>query len=244
MTINTQHPGFEVLNDYVDGRLDAGARSLIVEHVSACSDCHSMLERLTDLLDRIDSVPDVVLPPDDLWYDVRAAIDQRKQVMLPISNGSGLPTQSTARKAENGRPWWARRAILAAAAVVLMVLSSGVTAIVLRETARSLAPADIAQVDAPGSPHVLPANFRRAEGEYLRSIDELRSTLQAQRATLRPETIAAVERSLTIVDAAIDEARTALLNDPSNDTLVDLLTASYERKLDLLRRAADLGART
>lgn len=91
---------------------------------------------------------------------------------------------------------------------------------------------------------MLPASFRQTEGEYLATIAELRTVLQAQRGALRPETIAAVERSLSIIDAAIDEARTALLNDPGNRTLLELLTASYERKLDLLRRAADLGART
>jgi hypothetical protein len=102
-------------------------------------------------------------------------------------------------------------------------------------------------IDAPGASsaaRVLPASFRRAEGEYLRTIDELRSTLQVQRAVLKPETVATVEHSLSVVDLAIEEARQALLNDPSNQTLLDLLTASYERKLDLLRRAADLGART
>ena len=88
---------------------------------------------------------------------------------------------------------------------------------------------------------MLPVSFRRAETEYLRTIAELRSTLHANRNVLRPETIAAVEHSLSVVDSAIEEARAALLNDPRNDTLVDLLTASYERKVDLLRRARDLG---
>lgn len=91
---------------------------------------------------------------------------------------------------------------------------------------------------------VLPVSFRRSESAYLRTIAELRATLRSQRDVLRPETIAVVEHSLSVVDTAIDEARAALLSDPSNATLVDLLTASYERKVDLLRRAADLGART
>ncbi|HEX6051871.1 MAG TPA: hypothetical protein VFZ21_21530 [Gemmatimonadaceae bacterium] len=91
---------------------------------------------------------------------------------------------------------------------------------------------------------MLPAAFRRAESEYLRTIAELRATLQSQRDVLRPETVATVEHSLSVVDSAIEEARTALLLDPGNVTLVDLLTASYERKVELLRRAADLGART
>ena len=94
------------------------------------------------------------------------------------------------------------------------------------------------------TPTVLPASFRDAELGYLRSIGELRAVLQKQKSVLRPETVATVENSLLVIDAAIDEARKALMADPGNETLVDLLKASYERKLDLLRRAADLGART
>ena len=247
MTMNREHLEFDVLNDYVDDRLDAGARSRVVEHLASCEDCRDSLGRLTDLLDRTAYVSDTVLPPEDLWQDVRAAIDDRKHAVLPISAATNPPTQTVTAKTDSARPWWARRALLAAAAVFLMVASSAVTAIVLQTALRGSTRDDVARTDAPSAPTTvrsLPASFRQTEGEYLRSIDELRSALRAQRSTLRPETIAAVEHSLTIVDAAIDEARTALLSDPSNRTLVDLLTASYERKLDLLRRAADLEART
>ena len=247
MTASREHLEFDLLNDYVDDRLDAGARLRVVEHLASCENCRESLGRLTDLLDRAQHVSDTVLPPEDLWQDVRAAIDDRKQAVLPVSAGTNPPMQTVAASAASPRPWWARRTLLAAAALFLMVTSSAVTAIVLQTAPDSRGQGGLAQNDAPVTPvsaPVLPANFRQTEGEYLRSIDELRSALRAQRSTLRPETIAAVEHSLTIVDAAIDEARTALLSDPSNRTLVDLLTASYERKLDLLRRAADLEART
>lgn len=247
MIANREHLEFDLLNDYVDDRLDVGARSRVVEHLASCEYCRESFERLTDLLDRAENMMDSVLPPEDLWQDVRAAIDQRKEAVLPVPALSNPAAPAVTVKSESGRPWWARRALLAAAAVLLMVGSSAVTAIVLQSApggVKRLAEARVSGSDAPGQTPVLPANFRQTEGEYLRSIDELRSTLQAQRSTLRPETVAAVEHSLAIVDAAIDEARAALLSDPSNRTLVDLLTASYERKLDLLRRAADLGART
>jgi hypothetical protein len=49
-----------------------------------------------------------------------------------------------------------------------------------------------------------------------------------------------VEASLRVIDDAIDEARHALAADPANLDLLDLLAASYERKLELLRRANEL----
>ena len=90
---------------------------------------------------------------------------------------------------------------------------------------------------------MLLASFRATEGEYARTIDELRTAFEAQRSQLSPGTVNTVLRSLAVVDSAIAEARSALLADPNNRTLVDLLSASYQRKLDLLRRTSELGSR-
>ena len=90
---------------------------------------------------------------------------------------------------------------------------------------------------------MLPASFRATEGEYARTIEELRLALAAQRNRLNPETIRTVDHSLAVIDSAIAEARAALLSDPGNRTLVDLLSASYQRKLDLLRRTSELTSR-
>ncbi|HEX6278078.1 MAG TPA: hypothetical protein VFZ53_33770, partial [Polyangiaceae bacterium] len=85
---------------------------------------------------------------------------------------------------------------------------------------------------------------RVAEGHYTQTIDELRLAVDAQRAQLNPETVRTVDRTIAVIDSAIAEARAALLADPNNRTLVDLLSASYQRKLDLLRRTSELGSRT
>jgi hypothetical protein len=91
---------------------------------------------------------------------------------------------------------------------------------------------------------VLPASFAVAEGKYVITIEELKSAFHAQRSSLNPETVRTVEHSLAVIDSAIAEARDALLADPGNRTLVDLLSASYQRKLDLLRRTSELTPRT
>jgi len=91
---------------------------------------------------------------------------------------------------------------------------------------------------------MLPASFRITEDEYARTIGELRVAFDVQRGQLSPETVRTVERSLNVIDAAIKEARDALLADPGNRTLLDLLSASYQRKLDLLRRTSELSSRT
>ena len=90
---------------------------------------------------------------------------------------------------------------------------------------------------------MLPVGFRLAEGEYNRTIDELARAVNAQRGRLSPATVRTVDHSLAVIDSAISEARDALIADPNNTTLVDLLSASYQRKLDLLRRTSELSSR-
>jgi hypothetical protein len=243
MTGKREHVEFEVLNDYVDGSLDAGTARRVEEHVAACGQCSAELTDLRTLLAGVAELPKSVLPADDIWADLKAEIDHRKEVVLPVLRGDATTTASPAR----GTPAWYGRIRLAAAAVFLVAASSAVTALVLRYSAPATYTArDVgmgAQIDPSNSPSVLPASFRAAEGKYVSTIDELRVGFEAQRSTLSPETVRTVDRSLALIDSAITEARAALVADPGNRTLVDLLSASYERKLDLLRRTSELSSR-
>ena len=230
MIDNREHVQFEDLNDYLDGRLDNKTTSRIAEHLSLCSDCRSEHDQLSNLLVVASTAKVPVDPAEDLWGEVKRTIDSRKQVALPVAVDA--PGRSVRRKRVQLSP-----AFLAAAAVVLIVVSSGITTVVLRNSQR-----DVAEVPrSMNTPSlVLPAAFVATEDEYTRTIGELRIAVDAQRENLSPETVRTVDRSLAVVDSAIAEARAALLADPSNRTLVDLLASSYQRKVDLLRRTSEL----
>jgi hypothetical protein len=135
---------------------------------------------------------------------------------------------------------------------VLVVASSGLTVLVLKTTQSESQIVRESPRRAPGGaaasepvlPTVLPAGFRATEGQYNRAIEELVQAVDAQRSRLNPETVRTVDRSLAVIDSAIAEARDALVADPGNVTLIDLLSATYQRKLDLLRRTSELSSRT
>jgi hypothetical protein len=243
MTDTREHLSFEILNDYVDERLDAQGIRTVEEHVRACAECATELADLRELLSGVASLPRSVLPPQDLWGDLRASIDRGKDIVLPLAEPTSSSEQPVLRASRSS---WLSRWPLAAAAVALIALSSGITAIVLRPDSSAVT---IIQTDGKpaldesGAPVMLPASFRATEGEYTRTIEELRLALVAQRSRLSPETIRTVDRSLAVIDSAIAEGRAALLSDPGNRTLVDLLSASYQRKLDLLRRTSELPSR-
>lgn len=73
--------------------------------------------------------------------------------------------------------------------------------------------------------------------EYLRAVTDLEAALRAGRQRLQPETVAAIERSLAVIDRAIRDAEAALAADPANDYAADWLTTIRRRKLSALRQA-------
>ena len=245
MTNEREHVSFEMLNDYVDGILDEPTNALIGSHIDACSECAIQHSELRELLGATAQLPRSVLPDEALWVELRASLDRSKDVVLP------LPPPGAVRGAaeRHTRARWQSPKLLAAAAAVLVLASSSITAVVLRlpdgqKDVSSYSGGIGAPQVGPIVPIVLPSSFRTTEGQYNQAIDELVQAVDAQRSQLNPETIRTVDRSLAVIDSAIAEARAALIADPSNATLIDLLSATYQRKLDLLRRTSELSSRT
>jgi anti-sigma factor RsiW len=244
MTSPDEHIQFDELNDLVDGRLTEARQTTVSEHLSMCEVCRVEHVNIIGLMGATRDLPRSVLPEPDIWPELRRQLDSRKDVVLrPAASSPGV---STSRKGEH-RSIWRSGPFLAAAAVILMVVSSAVTAAVFRAAgwgpiARtdSTARAPNIQAHAP----TFFAGFSQTEAEYTKTIEELKAAVDVQRSSLSPETIRTVDHSLAVVDSAITEARSALLADPNNQVLVDLLSATYQRKLDLLRRTSELGSRT
>ena len=85
---------------------------------------------------------------------------------------------------------------------------------------------------------------RVVEAAYDREILQLRGLLDERREELDPATVAILESSLKVIDEAIAQSRAALARDPASAFLVDRLNRSLDKKLDVLRIAATLPART
>lgn len=244
MSDEREHVAFETLNDLVDGKLDDRHAAIVREHIAVCRSCATEHRRLVEVLDAARAAPDSMTPPDDLWPELRARLESRKTIVLPSGRTGGLPNSAAHPTPTRRPPAW----LLGVAAILLVILSSGITALVLRAGSQpdgrlAAVPPERSGV-SPSAPLVLPAGFRQTEIEYNRTIQDLLLAVNAQRERLSPETVRTVEHSLAVVDSAIAEARGALLADPNNRVLVDLLSANYQRKLDLLRRASELGPRT
>lgn len=104
-------------------------------------------------------------------------------------------------------------------------------------TPRQLAPSTVTQVrNEP--------RLRDEDKVYDREITRLRTVLRQRRSQLDPRTVLAIEQSLAVIDTAIAQARSALAADPASRFLEDRLTSVLDKKVELLRTAALLPARS
>jgi hypothetical protein len=195
--------------------------------------------KLRDLMNQVAALPKSIKPPPDAWAKIRSEIE-----------AGGKPDRSNDIGSRSKRPAriaiWQRPVFLAAAALGLVAGSSAVTAIAISRrgnggvpTTAGAAQVHVATTVADSGPASL-AQFTLVEGDYLRAVNDLSTTLESEQGSLSPETIAKLHESIKVIDAAILEARNALAADPANRTLIQMLANSYEQKVDLLKRTTEM----
>jgi anti-sigma-K factor RskA len=211
------------LNEYVDGTLPLEERAGLARHLEDCASCRETLEGLSALLGEAAELPRELDPPRDLWPEIRESL-------------AAAPAARSAPPERLGASSWRRWATLAAAAAVLVVASVSMTLLLTR------GPEQRAAVEPPVEEMVLPG-LRVVEHEYARATEELLALMEQNRDRLSPETMQVVEKNLRIIDRAIEETRAALDQDPGNPRLGHFLTAMYQQKVEVLRRAARVSVR-
>ena len=169
------------------------------------------------------ALPREIAPPPELLSRVQDAIAARQVRALPTSLTA--PARAVFRRG------------LAAAAILFVGVLIGAGGMLLRaRTPEERVAAGGAPVD--GSASAAAARF----ASYDRAADDLTRLLDARRATLRPETIAVIDRSVQQIDDALADVRAALARDPASSALTDAARRLYDQKLDLLKRATALSA--
>jgi len=83
-----------------------------------------------------------------------------------------------------------------------------------------------------------------AEASLAPEIVQLQSVLKQRRSQLDPSTIKVVEDNLALIDAAVKQARAALMRDPASGFLTERLDNALQKKVELLRTVALLPSRS
>jgi anti-sigma-K factor RskA len=214
-----------LLDDYVTGDLDPDASDAVRTHAATCAICSAEVEGLRRVLSGAGQLPKSIDPPVEAWANIRSAIlrDENRD-----ANRKRRPRD------------FVRRHLVAtavAAAAMIAIVSSGLTFAYMGP--RSGEDGSVMQSEESGTPATLAA-FTVEENNYLRTASTLQDILDRQENVLAPETVAQLRASLRTIDEAILEARGALARDPSNKLLIEMLSANYRQKVDLLRRSTEM----
>ena len=217
-----------LLDDYVTGDLSEEARPAVEDHVTTCALCAAEVGSLKRIMARAGELPKSIDPPADAWSNIRSAISRDESA---VRAGSSVSRSGI----------WQRRYVLAAAAVLIAVLSSTGTILYVKGHYSGMSSSgSVANNSSSEATPATLAAFTIEENNYLRTASILQDLLDQQEASLAPETVAQLRASLRTIDEAILEARNALARDPANKLLVQMLSASYRQKVDLLRRTTEL----
>ena len=236
------------LSDYLDDELTPDERYAVESHLQGCAACARVLEELKAVAARARAIES--RPPDgDLWPVVAARIDARQAGRVVH-----MPTLSERQRVE-GRRFSFTMPQLAAASLLIAAMSGALAWRVSRQSSVVSRQAAVVSPQSTGDgrlptedstlreglaerPDAVPVSL--ADAQYDAAVADLEKALKAGRSRLDPQTITIVERNLQTIDEAIRQAREALAVDPANTYLSGHLLDARRRKLDLLRRAAEL----
>jgi hypothetical protein len=170
-------------------------------------------------------------PATDLWPALAARLDE--------ANVVALPTQTAPTTRRGLRRFSLPE--LVAASLVTAALGAGGAWLALRPApatspALVTAPAPAPSAPAPGPDRALTVSL--PDADYDAAVADLEQVLLEGRSRLDTATVRVIDESLARIDAAIQDARTAIQRDPANAYLTRQITANMRRKLNLLRTAA------
>lgn len=211
----------ELLNDYIDGVLEAPMVTDLQNHVRQCVTCRRELEGLKQVLEGAAALPRVIEPPRDLWPAIAEATRPKKAAVE--SSGARMLRRL-------GFFSWSWPTALATTAVVgVLCISSFNT--------EPLVPAgeDVSRTGVPAGAVNYPetdAVLLALEAECQQGEQEL----AAYNGHSGPVSHM-LQQSMPVVDRAIAEARAAWVASPDEPGLTRLLTSAYRAKVALQGRA-------
>jgi len=242
--VKREHPGIGAdpwegrLSEYLDGDLPARERQQLDAHLRVCGRCTALLEELRAVMAHAAACPRESEPARDLWEGISPRLRPRQPRSRPGPNLVGRARRYWGRDWIPGR--WRVPALAAAAVIVLAAVASlmwrqgggELRPRVTRETGQTVA-------NRPAPTPAEAARLLEPSREYYDTIAHLRRTVEL-RLTHDPRVVEVLDTNLAIIDAAIAGYRDALAADPRDADLARRLEQARERKVEILRQAAEL----
>jgi hypothetical protein len=184
-------------------------------------------------------LPQAIEPGRDLWPAIEAHIREAQAAASPATGVKVIPPHRSGARLR----WLAAAAMVASVAVGVWIgrsLLPGTVPPGPAQLARAqppaggqTAPGRQTPSEIPGGPTALDASYVN-DPRYERQRAALLRSLQAQLATMPPDTRAKVTASLATIEKAKEDLEQALGKDPGNALLQELLIDTYQDEMRVL----------
>jgi hypothetical protein len=264
----------ERLADLLERDVDESARAALEAHALVCTDCGALLSDLRKLRIDASNLPALapsrdlwegisrridapVIPLHARVVERGAAPLRRWRRWASMSAAAALLIAATAastyyltvrfRSIESASTLASRSPVVSDTGRVAPE-SAAVPAVAVIDSVKHTAPVpkptERAASATPAPTARLVSNKPSAEQVYTTEIARLRRIVERRRTQLDPVTIGVIERNMKVIDDAIAQCKLALTKDPASRYLMESLNNALENKVQLLRTATMLPARS
>ena len=211
------------LSEFADDGLDARDRAAVSAHLAQCSVCRDLLRDLQHIRRAAQSLGPIA-PPDHVWLQVagQARID-RPVVDLPPTRIARSPVM---------RQW-----VGLAAALVLVTVGAHYF---LRSVPESDGGGQAGNPAETASVKRIADELTLAMEHYDNAVAELETLAKANSGGLDTQMTEALRQNMQTVNAAIDESRAALVENPGSKTARASLVEALRRKVVVLQATVNL----
>ena len=244
----------DLLGDFFDGTLEGDAQRLLSTHLEECLCCADVRQELQSIarVAREECSAHSFAPPNEraLWLRIRNSIEAD----LDAERVRVRAAAQRAQEASESRGLWARLMgkrwelslpQLTAAIFALVIGVSVVTALGLQGLRGGALPAgsSISRSFVPGDGSIDASADRLYHQTYLQQqqvrINIWEQRVEQQKASWNPQMRNAFERSLNVIDAAVNDSLRELEHDPHNEVSAEMLNAALDDKVELLREFSE-----
>jgi anti-sigma factor RsiW len=217
------------LSAFADGTLDTARRAEVEAHVRACAACAGLVRDLRQIRTAAGALGSPA-PPAHVWLEVAGQIR--------LSGGVTSPADAALRPSRSRAARWQWIGI--AAALVITTLGLYVVTTRSPQPGRTSASAPAGNAKTSVTVESVQDDLRQAEALYTGAIAKLEAIAKSDSGAITPDVAAKLQRSLTTIDTAIAESRSALNEHPESTSARDSLFEALRQKVAVLQQTVAL----
>ena len=221
----------ELLSDFLDGTLGHGEHASMSAHLAACHSCAAARDEFHAIISAArDSRQQLYAPPDSLWLRVRDAVEPeargRSRAQAPVEH-AGFFSRLFGKRWELSLPQ-----LVAGVAAIAVAVSFVTTLGVQYASSSRNTSARNASVRRVVAEDYYPSAYLESHEP---SLQYWQQRVEARKASWSPRMRASFDRSLSVLDEAVNESLSDLRQNPHDEVAEEMLNSALREKIQLLR---------